>query len=153
VGICAALAFEGALTTLWFSSFSWWAAWGIGLLNAGFLAWMWYAHRPGSKSTLRIGTDGIEVVLSRRTRFRFPHTAVATVELATWRSVVDVVPDYLNTAHPLEPNVLITMDRPIEVRFAIGVTKGVRRIGVRVEDADGVVIALRAPIASGQTRS
>jgi acyl-CoA synthetase (AMP-forming)/AMP-acid ligase II len=138
---------------LLYSSSSRWMAWMYGVLNAAAIAWIWYAYRPGRKSTLTIHADDIEFVLTRPIRFRFRHTAVVAVESATWRSAQDVVPDYLDTAYPLEPNVLVTLDRPVEVRFALGITKDYRRIAVRVEDAEGVLTALRQLIASVRTRS
>lgn len=153
VVISATIAFEAVL---WFVSFwksSPWMAWGIAALNVAGLAWMWYAYRPGRRATLRIDAGDVELVFAHGIRCRFRRDAVATAELATWRSVPDGGTDYLNTAHPLEPNVLMTLAYPIYPRFAIGIYKRCSRIGVRVEDPDAVLAMFRVPIASGQSRS
>jgi hypothetical protein len=147
------IALDALLWFVWFRKSNPWAAWAIATLNVAGLAWMLYAFRPGRRSTLTIDATDVELAFAHGIRFRFRRDAVATAELATWKSVPEDALDYLNTTHPLEPNVLMTLAYPIYPRFAIGIYKRCSRIGVRVEDPDAILAMFRVPIASGQSRS
>jgi hypothetical protein len=63
--------------------------------------------------------------------------------LATWRSVPEMAPDFINAAKPLEPNVMIALREPADARLQLGIRKRVVRFGLRVADPDGLVAELR----------
>jgi hypothetical protein len=57
--------------------------------------------------------------------------------------VPDVPPrDYVNTAKPLEPNVMLRLREPVPARLPLGVTRPVTRIGLRVHDPELLILAL-----------
>ena len=87
------------------------------------------------------------VALGNQLRCRFPRSAIASADVATWRSVPDpdMARDYVNTAKPLEPNVLIVLRDPIEARLPLGIRKRVTRLGVRVADPQRVISELQTP--------
>jgi hypothetical protein len=119
-----------------------WMAWGLATMNVALLAWIWYAMRPGKRSLLKIGAGQAELRLAYRTRCRFPLAGISAADLAPSRTAAEPARGYLNTAYPLEPNVLI--------RLAVGVHRDFRIIGIRVENPEAVLAMVRVPIASGQ---
>lgn len=154
IGLAGVLVIEGAVLHLWIASRSAAWAWAVTAINVATLVWLWREHKPGMRSTLAIDEREVEIALGNRLRCRFARSSIARAERATWQSVPDMAPaDYLNTAKPLEPNILIVLEQPVEARLSLGLRKRYARIGVRVQDTESVLAALRATIASDQTRS
>jgi hypothetical protein len=154
VGLGAVLVIEGAVLHLWIASRSEAWAWAITAVNVATLVWLWREHRAGTHSRLSLGEQHVEVVIGNRIRVRFARSNVASAEPATWRSVPDLPPpEYLNTAKPLEPNVTLALEEPVETRLALGLRKRYSRIDIRVENPEAVLAALDVPTASTQSRS
>jgi hypothetical protein len=88
-----------------------------------------------------LGVDGeaVDTVVGRRLRWVFARSAIASAERATWRSVPDRAADFVNTAKPLEPNVVVVMSATVDARLPLGIVKPVGRFGLRVADASEVV--------------
>jgi len=139
---------------LWIASRSETWAWAITALNVATLVWLWREYRAGTRSRLSVGKEHVEVVIGNRIRVRFARSNIASAEPATWRSVPDLPPpEYLNTAKPLEPNVTLVLEEPVEARLALGMRRRYARIDIRVEEPTAVLAALDVPTASGQSRS
>jgi hypothetical protein len=153
VAITATMALDAILYYAVYRSFNRWMAWGLAAMNVAFLAWIWYAMRPGKRSLLKIGAGQVEVRLAYGTRCRFPLATISAADPAPSISAAEPARGYLNTAYPLEPNVLIVLGYSVNVRLAVGVHRDFRIIGIRVENPDAVLAMLRVPIASGQGRS
>jgi hypothetical protein len=47
--------------------------------------------------------------------------------------------DYLNLTKPAAPSVLIVLDETQRVRLTLGIHREVRRVALRLDDADGFV--------------
>ena len=139
VGLAIVLVVEGAAIHLWVAERSALWAWVITALNVATLVYLWREVRAGSQSRLVLRGAEVEIVVGRRLRCRFPRRAIASADVATWRSVPDMAADFVNTAKPLEPNVVIVMSQPVEVRLPLGIVKRVGRFGLRVGDAAAVV--------------
>ena len=146
VGIGLALVVEGIGLHLWIAPRSEFWAWSITALNLATLVWLWRDYQARTRAELTLGDDEVVVALGNQLRCRFPRSAIASADVATWRSVPDpdMARDYVNTAKPLEPNVLMVLREPVEARLPFGIKKRVTRLGVRVADPQRVISELRA---------
>lgn len=144
VGIGLALVVEGVGLHLWIAPRSRFWAWMITALNAATLVWLWRDYQARSRADLTLGENEVVVALGNQLRCRFPRSGIASVEVATWRSVPDpdMARDYVNAAKPLEPNVLIVLRGPIEARLPLGIRKRVTRLGLRVADPERLIAEL-----------
>ena len=136
IGFGLVLVIEGAVLHLWVAERSQAWAWTITALNVVTLVWLWREYRSGQRSHLTVSDSDIAIDAGSRLRCRVSRSAIASVEVATWRSVPDMARDFVNTAKPLEPNIVLVFHEPIEVTLALGITRRVSRIGLRVADAD-----------------
>ena len=145
VGIGLALVVEGVALHVWIAPRSQFWAWMITVLNAATLVWLWRDYQARSRSELTLGGDEVVIALGNQLRCRFPRSRIASAEVATWRSVPDpdMARDYVNTAKPLEPNVLIVFREPVEARLSFGIRKRVTRLGLRVADPEQLLAELR----------
>jgi hypothetical protein len=141
VGLGLVVAIEGVVLHLWIAARSQFWAWVLTAVNGLTLVWLWREHTSASRARVVVGAEAIEIDAGSRLRCRFKRTQLASAEPATWRSVPDMAPDFVNTAHPLDPNVVLTLREPIDARIALGIRKRVSRVGVRVADVDGVLAA------------
>lgn len=134
IGLGLVVSIEGVVIHLWVATRSQSWAWVIAALNVATLYWLWREYRSGLTARMSVGASEIAIDAGSRLRCRFPRALVAGTETATWRSVPDdAAPGWVNTAKPLEPNVIIRLSEPITARLALGVTKEVSRIGLRVD--------------------
>jgi hypothetical protein len=143
VGLGLVVAIEGAVLHLWVASRSQAWAWAITALNIITLAWLWREYKAGTRARLVLSETDVEIDAGSRLRCRFPRSLIASAEAATWRSVPDFASDFANTANPLDPNVVLVLREPVNARVALGITKRVSRIGLRLSDHEGVVALLR----------
>jgi len=143
VGLGFVVAIEGAVLHVWVASRSQPWAWAITALNVVTLVWLWREYESGTRARLIVTDTDVEIDAGSRLRCRFPRSAVASVEDATWRSVPELASDFANTAKPLEPNVVVVLREPVAARFALGITKRVSRIGLRVADVAALLAQLR----------
>jgi hypothetical protein len=146
-GIGLALVVEGVGLHVWIAPRSEFWAWTITALNLATLVWLWRDYQARLRAKLTLGENEVVVALGNQLRCRFPRSAIASTDVATWRSVPDpdMARDYVNTAKPLEPNVLIVLRDPIEARLPLGIRKRVTRLGVRVADPQRVISELQTP--------
>ena len=138
VGLGLVIAIEGGALHLWIASRSQAWAWTIAAVNALTLVWLWKEYKAGRRSRLIVTSTGIEIDAGSRLRCRFPRSVIASAEAATWRSVPDLATDFVNTAHPMDPNVILMLREPVEARIVLGIRKRVSRIGIHVDDASAV---------------
>ena len=136
IGLGLVLVIEGAVLHLWVAERSQAWAWTITALNVVTLVWLWREYRSGQQAHLTVSASDIAIDAGSRLRCRVPRSAIASVEAATWRSVPDMARDFVNTAKPLEPNIVLVFREPIAVTLVLGITRRVSRIGLRVPDAD-----------------
>lgn len=142
LGFGIAVVAEGLAFHVWFASRSQIVAWLITALNVASLVYMWRAYVASQRAALRI--TATEVVFDvAQVRWRFPRSAIESVEPATWRSVPDLPTGFFNSAKPLDPNVLIILRQPMIMRIPFGMTRQVTRVTLRVQDPEGVMAALR----------
>jgi hypothetical protein len=150
-GIGLALVVEGIALHVWVASRSPAWAWTITALNAATLVWLWRDYRARALVALTLGERGVVVALGNQLRCQFPRSAIASAEMATWRSVPDpdMARDYVNSAKPLEPNVMLTFREPVDARLSFGIRKRLTRLGVRVGEPERLISEIAT--ASAQT--
>ena len=143
VGLGLVVAIEGAVLHLWVASRSQAWAWAITALNIVTLVWLWREYQAGTRARLVLSETDVEIDAGSRLRCRFPRSLIASADAATWRSVPDLASDFANTASPLEPNVILILREPVHARVALGITKRVSRIGLRLSDGEGFAALVR----------
>ena len=140
IGLGLVLGIEGVVIHLWVATRSQPWAWVIAAFNVATMYWLWREYRSGL--TARMTVDAAEILIDAGSRLkcRFPRALIAGTETATWRSVPDdAAPGWVNTAKPLEPNIIVRLGEPVTARLALGITKRVSRIGLRVDAPTQVV--------------
>ena len=110
VGIGLALVVEGVALHFWIAARHPAWAWAITGLNAATLVWLWLHYRARTLATLTLGDRDVVIAVGNQLRCHVPRSAIASAESATWRAVPDphMARDYVNSARPLEPNVMLT---------------------------------------------
>ena len=143
-GIAAVIAIEGVIWHLYFMTQFPVVAWVFTTLNAAVLISLWLNYRAASWPKMVLGPDGLDVWVGRRKPLRIPWSNIERVEIATWQSAPDpmVARDYINSSSPFVPNILITLRLATEIRYAIGIGKAVRMIGIRVEAPEDLLSAV-----------
>jgi hypothetical protein len=137
------IAIEGACMHVYLASTSLPAiAWPVTGLNALALLWLWRAQRATRRARLVVSDAFIEVRAWSGFRCRFPRSIVERAEVATWDSLPVAVPDFLDISGG-EPNVILVLRQPTEVRVTLGIHKAVSQIGLRLSDAAGLLALLR----------
>ncbi|AHG88287.1 hypothetical protein J421_0750 [Gemmatirosa kalamazoonensis] len=152
-GLAIAAAVETVGLHLWLAPRHPVAAWVLVALTV--LSVVWVAAERRAVARRPIVVDGRTLVLRAGSRLhaRLDLAAdVASVERLTWRTLPPPTGDYLNTAKPGEPNVLVTLRRPTAVRLALGITRTVTRVGVAVAEPDRFVAVVR-PLEAPRTSS
>lgn len=143
LGLGLVIAAEGVVLHLWIASRSQAWAWTITAVNALTLVWLLKEYQAARRSRLIVTATGVEIDAGSRLRCRFTRSLIASAEAATWRSVPHLASDFVNTAHPLDPNVILVLREPAESRIALGIRKRVSRIGIRVDDPSAVQSVLQ----------
>ena len=139
-GLAIAAAVETVALHLWLAPRHPVAAWVLVALTV--LSVVWVAAERRAVARRPIVVEGRTLVLraGSRVHVRLDLDAdVASVERLTWRTLPLPAGDYLNTAKPGEPNVLVTLRRPTTMRVALGITKTVTRVGLAVAEPDRLV--------------
>lgn len=146
VALAAALVVEGAILHVWIAPRSQLWAWVVTLLNVATLLWLWRDHATLSRSAVTVRRDTLEIVVGTRLRCSVPRSAIASADVATWRSVPDLPTDYINASKPAEPNVMVVLREPVAVALPLGLRKRVTRIGLRTADPRAILDALQTAV-------
>ena len=134
IGLGLVVSIEGVVIHLFVATRSQPWAWVIAAFNVATVYWLWREYRSGQTALITVDATEIVIDAGNRLRCRFPRALVASTEAATWRSVPDgMAPGWVNTAKPLEPNVIVRLSEPVTARLALGITKQVSLIGLRVD--------------------
>ena len=151
VGIGLALVVEGVALHFWIAPRHPAWAWAITGLNAATLVWLWRDYQARTMATLTLGDRDVVITVGNQLRCHVPRSAIASAESATWRSVPDphMARDYVNSATPLEPNVMLTFEEPVVARLPFGIRKRLTRLGVRVGEPERLI----SEIATASARS
>lgn len=151
VGIGLALVVEGVALHVWIAARHPGWAWAITALNAGTLVWLWRDYQARAQATLTLGDRDVVITVGNQLRCQLSRSGIARAELATWRSVPEpqMARDYVNSAKPLEPNVMLTFAEPVDARLPLGIRKRLTRLGVRVSEPERLI----SEIATVETRS
>jgi len=151
VGISLALVIEGVALHFWLAARHPAWAWAITAFNAATLVWLWLDYRARTLAALTLGDRDVVITVGNQLRCQLPRSAIASAEVATWRSVPDpdMARDYVNSAKPLEPNVMLTFQEPVDARLPFGIRKRLTRLGVRIGEPERLI----SEISSAPARS
>jgi hypothetical protein len=129
-------------------------AWALTASSASALVWLALDYRAMGRGAVRVGHGRVDLRVGRRFALDLPADAVAAaVARPNWRDLpaagTPAARDYLNLTRPASPNVLLMLAEPTTVRLAGGVTRrGVRRLGICLDDPTGFVAAVGSPTAT-----
>ena len=143
-GIGLALVVEGVALHVWLAARHPAWAWAVSALNAATLVWLWRDYRARALATLTLGDRDVIIAVGNQLRCELPRAAISSAEVATWRSVPDpaLAREYVNTAKPLEPNVMLMFGEPVHARLPFGIRKRLTRLGVRVAEPERLILEL-----------
>jgi hypothetical protein len=151
VGIGLALVVEGAALHFWLAARHPTWAWAITALNAVTLVWLWLDYRARTEAAVTLGDRDVVIAVGHQLRCQLPRSAISSAEAVTWRSVPDSLAarGYVNSAKPLEPNVMLTFAEPVDARLPFGIRKRLTRLGMRVAEPERLI----SEISTASTRS
>ena len=145
-GLGLAIVVESAVLHLWFRAHHPILAWTLTLSSVSVLGWLAMDYHALGRGTIRVDRDAVDLSVGRRARVRVPLDTIATVVRPSWRDVPGPgepgSEDYRNLMKPASPNVLLALAEPVAVRFAGGIARRVRRLGLRLDDAAGFIAAV-----------
>jgi hypothetical protein len=121
-------------------------AWTLTLASVWTIWWLAADYRAQGRGAIRIDRGALDLRVGRRAAVRIPLTLVAAVVRPTWRDLPAAGSragsDYRNLMKPAAPNVLVTLSTPAAVKLFGITTRPVRRLGLRLDDPNGFVLAL-----------
>jgi hypothetical protein len=124
------------------------AAWILTALSAYTMLWVFADYRAMAMRPTLVTRDEIVIRVGLRCSLRAPLTLVEHAQSTSWRDRGRSLPGHLNMASPDSPNILVAFREPITAQRIFGVTTTIKSVGLRVQDADGMLRALRAHMAN-----
>lgn len=118
------------------------AAWVLTALSIYGALWLVGDYRAIAMRPIVVRDAEIVIRHGLRTEIAIPRSRIVRVDRPSWRRMPERAPDYLDLSRPGEPNVVLELDAPVEVRLMFGMRRTVGRIGVRVAEADRFVATL-----------
>ncbi|HEY5060526.1 MAG TPA: hypothetical protein VII52_03270 [Gemmatimonadaceae bacterium] len=121
-------------------------AWTLTIASIWTIWWLAADYYALGRGTVRIDSRALDLRVGRRAAVQLPLSLVATVVRPTWRDLPaagsHASKDYRNLMKPAAPNVLVTLTTPTAVRLFGMTTRPVRRLGLRLDDPIGFVLAV-----------
>jgi len=135
-GLSMVLVVETAALDIWLAKHHPYLAWAILASSLATLAWLVADYRAMGRHAILVGPEQLEIRIGRRFSTTVPRDRIASVIAPTWREIPTATRDYLNATKPVTPNVLLTFREPISVRLPGGLSKRIRRLGLRVDEPE-----------------
>ncbi|MEX2219062.1 MAG: hypothetical protein WD749_09920 [Phycisphaerales bacterium] len=124
------------------------AAWILTALSAYTMLWVLGDYRAMAMRPTLVTREEVVIRVGLRCSLRAPLALIERVQSTDWRDQGRCVPGHLNMASPDSPNILVAFREPITAQRFFGVTTTVQSVGLRVQDADGMLRALHAHMAN-----
>jgi len=144
LGVGLALAIETPIAHLLVARWSVVAATVLTLLSVYSLIWLIGDYRATLRRPVLLFPTRLAIRVGLRYRVDVPLEDVAGVAVASWRDAGQGNPEFLNTAGPATPNVVIEFSALTRVTGIFGITRVARRIGLRLRDPAGFQRAVAA---------
>lgn len=113
------------------------------VFNIATVWWLVRHQRAVGDRPVEVGEAGILVQHGTMVRVMVPWAQVARVTRPEWKDQpTDVTPGFLKLSGGDDPNVLVQVEPPVAVALALGLTRQVRVLGLRLDDAPGFVSAV-----------
>lgn len=147
-GIGIALLAETLVLHLWLVAWHPLLAWAMTAISLLTLGWLAADYRAMDRGVIRLHAGELELKVGRRFTVRLPRENVASAMRPTWRDLPQMgtpaAASYLNLMKPAEPNVLLLLREPMQVRIAAGIRRTVGRVGLHVDEPERLVAAIMA---------
>ena len=148
---CAVIAIESAAVHFAVAVRHPLVAWTLSLTSVAAILWLVRDYRALGSGEVLLTDDRIRLRIGRRFDVTIPLARIARVLRPTFRDLpapgTNHGRDYLNLTKPATPNVLIVLDETQRVRLTLGIHREVRRVALRLDDADGFVRAVGERLA------
>jgi hypothetical protein len=128
------------LVSLWSAT----VAWLLTALGVYTVAWLLGDYQAARLRPLVVGEDALDVRLGLRWSLRIPYDRIVRVVPRSKEELRRRTPGYLHAVLLVEPQVLLELDGPMQARGPYGVSKEVTRVGIAVDDIEGLQAALSA---------
>ncbi|MFM9996934.1 MAG: hypothetical protein ACKVU4_14175 [Phycisphaerales bacterium] len=119
------------------------AAWILTALSAYTVLWVFGDFRAMVLRPTLVTGDEVVVRVGLRCSLRAPLGLIERAASANWRDGERSAPGHLNMAAPDHPNILIEFRAPVTAQRIFGVRTSVRSVGLRLQDPDGILRAIR----------
>ena len=116
-------------------------AWGSTVLGLLTLGWLFREWRGQSDAGLDLGPTMWRLRIPGRVSVDIPLVHLVAVTRPSWRDLP--APDasgYLDAARPLDPNLLLELDVPVQANLPLGLRRMVRLIGVHLREPEQALI-------------
>jgi hypothetical protein len=145
-GIILVLVSEGIGLHLWLYSKKPWLAWILSAMTLSAMWWLVMDYRALGSGAVTVDENAVHLGVGRRYSFEIPATAIASAVSPSWRDLPEpgmpAAADYVNLTKQAQPNVLLTLRGPMEVR-APGRKRTVSRVAIHLDDPDAFLAAVR----------
>jgi hypothetical protein len=142
VAIALILVIETAAVHLWLAARHPVIAWSLTALGVASLAWLVGDFRGQAGAGLELGSTAWRLRMPGRVTLDIPVAQLAGVSRPTWRELPPAgTAAYLNTAKPLDPNLLLELREPLPALLPLGVRRRVRLVGLHLVEPEKAVAA------------
>lgn len=121
-------------------------AWPLTGLSLSAVLWIVRDYRALGTGSITLDEERLVLRIGRRFDVALPLAAIERVLRPTFRDLpmpgTNQGHDYLNLTKPAPPNVLIVLDEPRRVRLTAGINRSIKRLGLHVDDAAGLLRAV-----------
>ena len=113
------------------------------LLSLWAIVWLVRDYQALSRGAIELTDDAILLSIGRRFSVRLERANIERVLKPSHRDLptpgTNQGRDYLNMTKPAQPNVLIVLREPVEVRLAGRLRRSVRRFSMHLDDPSGFI--------------
>jgi hypothetical protein len=145
-GILVAIGLETIALHLWLMTRHPIVAWALTASSASIILWLCGDYRALGRSAVEVTATEVALTVGWRATARFPLSSIAHAMQPTWRDIPSSAAAgaarYMNLMKPTEPNVLLTLVPPSEVRLPGGLSRAVGRLGLHVDEPQEFISAL-----------
>ena len=118
-----------------------WTATSLSLLT---ILWLGRTYRAQARAGLDLHPDHWHILFPGRLTCEVPLDSVASVTRPDWRHIPAPGARWVNGAAPLDPNVLLTLRKPLVVHLPFGLRRRVSAIGLHLLDPQAALDAWQA---------
>jgi len=128
-------------------------AWTTSAIGGYAVLWLVGQDRATSARAISIEPDHLVLHAGLRLTARVAWSLVASAEVVSWDARPARASGYLDATRPVDPNIVIGFRAPVVITGAFGVRRSVRRVGLCVDDPEGLRAAIDAAVAARAGRA